>query len=366
MPAPFSGSAASEAAAPENFSGSLAEADKGTLEEDMGDFYEEDLEEEDPPALDMEVDEEPAQTGKAGVGMEEVLAAEAASLPAEVADPTRDLRKEQLQKKAADAAAKEEKKKKGKGKGKGKGAGEKGELEQKQSEPEQPMPGKRRKTQTADLPPAVLPEVPEAQVQPEAEPVTVGPKKRRSAKKKDQEAKAKGRPRKTPGATSASPKKRKAEEKEEQEAGEKKIPKDAGKKPKGNKAATHAYDKAMAADLTEFLREYVSKRYVKSQETLHKVPGMNVYATRHAAGFKLDNGSRSGKQVGYFGLKAAECCSLALNVWLSRKFYDRMVADKLAPEWPDSEEGQAYKVLLVNTGNMALQDLKKKKKGANK
>lgn len=240
-------------------------------------------------------------------------------------------------------------------------------MEQKQ--PEQPVKSKRRKTQpAADKPGTSPPEVPEAEKLPEAEPATAGPKQKGGPKKnKGAKAKAKGRPRNTSGDNSANPKKRKAEDQEEEKEGKvQKKQEDAGKKQKPNKAAAHAYDKTMAADLMVFLQDYVSKRYVKSDETLHKVPGMNVYASRQAAGFKLDNGTKSGKQVGYFGLKAAECCSLALNVWLSRKFYDRMLLDKLPPDWADSEEGQAYKVLLVNTGNMALQSLKKKTKGASK
>lgn len=110
MSASVSGAAAPAAAVAESLSDPLAD---GAGDNDC---YAEEVEEEDPPALDKEVEVEPCPEGKAAVGMEEVLAAEAASLEDEVANPSRNMRQEQLQKKAADAAAKEEKKGKRKGK----------------------------------------------------------------------------------------------------------------------------------------------------------------------------------------------------------------------------------------------------------
>lgn len=338
----------------------------------------------------LDVEEIPAPPARADVAnesaakLEAAVQAEAKSVEVEALDPERNLRQEQLTKKQADVAKKEEKKKNSvqrrkerrqRKQKKNRRAQKKAEAAQVKEKSEGGLPEaaavhhkdtkKRRKSKKGKIGAEDRRAVPEAAEEPS--PVASGlggevhgpaaehgaasesPRKRPAARQTKDKAKAKpkGRPR---GATaSAGPEGVEAEE-----------PK--GKKakggPKGGGAGTSgAVDKALAKSMQDFMRAYTSKKYVKSEEQLHKVPGFNLYAAREAAAFKLQDAEQKTRQIAYFGLRLDACCSQAVNVYLARAYYDKMASENLACEWADSEEGLNYRALLINTANFAYKGL---------
>eukprot|EP00434_Breviolum_minutum_P046058 symbB.v1.2.041457.t1/scaffold8228.1/size7185/1 len=258
-----------------------------------GESEEEEEEEEEPAdAEDMVLEEAPAGAGEVEVeeapaqpaaGLAAALQAEAKAVVAEALDPDRDLRREQLRKKQADVAKKEEKKKAACREGKKEGR-------------------ERRKeaTRRADHVAQVL-----------LLTLKVLSKKNR-------------RPR----------------------------------KPRKDRSEV-ALAKMVVSTMQEFMRSYTSKKYVKSQEQLHKVPGFNLYFAREAAAFKMQDAEGKARQIGYFGLRLDKCCSQAVNVYLARAYYDKMASESLSCEWADSEPGLDYRALLINTADFAHKCLKR-------
>ena len=328
--------------------------------------------------------EEAAAEAEANLDVEEVPAppeaafqVEVQSLEVEALDPARNLRQEQLRKKQADAAKKEEKKKEQLAEKERKKA-EKEEKQnrkaQKKAEAAQVKENneeglceaaavhhkalkKRRKSKRGKIAPEDLPAVSEAADQPSAaaaaglggEVPGESPRKRPAACQTKDKAKAKpkGRPR---GKTaSADPEGFEAEEPKA---------KKAKKGLKGGGIGTSGVvDKELAKSMQDFMRAYTSKKYVKTEEQLHRLPGFNLYAAREAAAFKLQDAEQKTRQIAYFGLRLDACCSQAVNVYLARAYYDKMVSENLPCEWADSEEGLKYRALLINTANFAYKRL---------
>ena len=217
---------------------------------------------------------------------------------------------------------------------------------------------KRRKSKRGKIAPEDLPAVSEAADQPSAAAAAAGlggevpgesPRNRPAARQTKDKAKAKpkGRPR---GKTaSADPEGFEAEEPKA---------KKAKKGLKGGGIGTSGVvDKELAKSMQDFMRAYTSKKYVKTEEQLHRVPGFNLYAAREAAAFKLQDAEQKTRQIAYFGLRLDACCSQAVNVYLARAYYDKMVSENLPCEWADSEEGLKYRALLINTANFAYKRL---------
>lgn len=204
---------------------------------------------------------------------------------------------------------------------------------------------------------ATLPAVPEPAVQSESTPVapaaeqceaSESPRKKPAARRAKAKAKAKGRPR-----GPSAPAHPEGPEQEEPTA------KKAKKGPKGGGIGKNGgVDKELAKTMQEFMRSYTSKKYVKSQEQLRKVPGFNLYFAREAAAFKMQDAEGKARQIGYFGLRLDKCCSQAVNVYLARAYYDKMASESLSCEWADSEPGLDYRALLINTADFAHKCLK--------
>lgn len=120
-----------------------------------------------------------------------------------------------------------------------------------------------------------------------------------------------------------------------------------------------AGDPEMVKELKEWMENFRTKTYDKTTETLRKIPGFNVYdKNRHAAGWKVPLPSKKGgHQVVYFSLTLDKVCSVAVNVWLTRKFFDKIKAENLDIAWADSEQGVAFYRLLVYTARQAESEL---------
>eukprot|EP00438_Fugacium_kawagutii_P026593 Skav215158 [mRNA] locus=scaffold1997:118000:119071:+ [translate_table: standard] len=249
------------------------------------------------------------------------LDAEAAGLQCEVGNPQDDLRRDQLLKKQQDRA-------------------KKSLLRQ--------LPWKTRLWTLLRLPWGVA--SPLVAVTPAAGDEEQKPKKKRVRGT----GQAKGRPRKKDDAEEN------AEEEADPEA-DSNLHRHAKRRAKARARsnAYDAFDPQVVKELKVFMADFRDKKYDKTKEVLHKIPGFNVYdKNRHAAGWKVPLPSKKGgHQVCYFSLTMEKACSVAVNVWLTRKFYDKMKAENLDIAWTSSEEGLAFYRLLVYTARRADSEL---------
>eukprot|EP00434_Breviolum_minutum_P029440 symbB.v1.2.026032.t1/scaffold2572.1/size76036/2 len=138
------------------------------------------------------------------------------------------------------------------------------------------------------------------------------------------------------------------------------------KKAKGMKALKYAFDKEMAKELVQFMEEWRQKKYNKKVDLFHKdIKGLNIYDSTGrtpACGYKMATVEQpKGVQVCYFGITfdhGVDVCSLAVSIWLCKRFVRRMLDEGLQASWAASEEGKQYRSLLVNTVFEAVKLLK--------
>ena len=117
-----------------------------------------------------------------------------------------------------------------------------------------------------------------------------------------------------------------------------------------DKAKKFAYSKKICNTMLEYLKDFAVRPYCMKTDVLHKVKGMNVYAKRPAAGYKIPTKEKpKGLQVCYFSVKTTKCCSLAANVMLTRAFLDKINFDGLDADWAKSAEGNDYQMMLFNS-----------------
>lgn len=267
-----------------------------------------------------------ALPASAGLGpLEAALAAEAESLRAEAGEPERDLRREQLQKKAKDKAAKEQKKQEQE-------ALKKQKMELKEAK------AKERAQKKADKEEAAKQKV-------LAENKLAAPTENSPAAPSPDLAGEDLKPKKRPRGTGNPP---------GRPRGSKAKVKDADaqpkKRPRRTIAAQPGADVNIAAELTQFMQIWQNKVYDKTRDTLHKKKGVNVYdKNRTAAGIK----NPGSPQFAYFSRTYSGTCSIAVNVFLVRKFYEKWEDKALDAAWPFSDEGKAYFLMLVQTADLA-------------
>lgn len=117
-----------------------------------------------------------------------------------------------------------------------------------------------------------------------------------------------------------------------------------------DKAKKYTYSKKICNTMLEYLKVFAERPYCMKTDVLHKVKGMNVYANRQAAGYKMITKEKpKGLQVCYFSVKTTKFCSLAANVMLTRAFLDKLNFDGLDADWAKSAEGADYQRMLFNS-----------------
>eukprot|EP00435_Cladocopium_sp_Y103_P030013 s3699_g7.t1 len=273
----------------------------------------------------------PADSGP----LEVALAAEADSLRDEAGEPERDLRKEQLEKKAKDKAEREQKKQ------------EKDALKQQKQELKEAKAKERAQKKADKEEAAKQKEIAknEAAAAAESSPAALEPD---LTAEEPKGAKPKPQPKKRSRGTGNAPGRPRGGSKA----------KDADAQPKKRARRTVAAhpgaDVNIAAELTQFMQVWQNKVYDKTRDTLHKKKGVNVYdKNRTAAGIK----NPGSPQFAYFSRTYSGTCSIAVNVFLVRKFYEKWEDKALDAAWPFSDEGTTYFLMLVQTADLAHKNM---------
>lgn len=305
---------------------------------------------------------------------DETLAAVSEEVSNEVHLPERNLRQEQLEKKQDDLKAKARKKDEQKKKQEDKKAAKEKKAEEKKKKAEEKKKKAEEKERQAQEKKKQAAEKKKQQEdkkeQPEEKKKEDEEKKERAEEKKPEAAavEADEAPKPKSAAKSRKRKQEAAEIPPSQPRGnelEKDEPQPK-KKAKGMKALKYGFDKEMAKELVQFMEEWRQKKYNKKVDLFHKdIKGLNIYDSTGrtpACGYKMATVEQpKGVQVCYFGITfdhGVDVCSLAVSIWLCKRFVRRMLDEGLQASWAASEEGKQYRSLLVNTAFEAVKLLK--------
>ena len=330
---------------------------------------------------------------------DETLAAVSEEVSNEVHLPERNLRQEQLEKKQDDLKAKARKKDEQKKKQEDKKAAKEKKAEEKKNKAEEKKKKAEEKKRQAEEKKKQAAEKKKKQQedkkeQPEEKKKEDEEKKERAEEKKPEAAAVEAD--EAPKPKSAAKSRKRKEVEKDVEADEVPKPKSAAKsrkrkqeaaeippsqprgnelekdepqpkkKAKGMKALKYAFDKEMAKELVQFMEEWRQKKYNKKVDVFHKdIKGLNIYDSTGrtpACGYKMATVEQpKGVQVCYFGITfdhGVDVCSLAVSIWLCKRFVQRMLDEGLQASWAASEEGKQYRSLLVNTAFEAVKLLK--------
>ena len=332
-----------------------------------------------PEELFQDPSSPPVCSPSAEDSLDVALAAEAASLAEPLQSPQEDMRKKQLaikvqnreaaaakkkqqelekeQKAAAKAAAKEEKKRLRAEKASSKAATKKlkngkpaPEEDQVEPAPESSMAAEAALEDYLSEPAADGEGEDQAAAE-EVEAVEAEVKTKRRSRKAS--AKAKGRPRKSSepaGSSSAAGAPSSSAPAADNNA----------KKPKTIRRGgqSDVINKSLVQELSIYMKQWRNVPYRKEEHTVHKgVPGMTPYWSRDAAGIKVDKQDGSGKfQACYFALQLDKCSSMAVNLYLAKKFLEKCSEE--APGWAEGSEAGVHYGILARSAKMAHDKLK--------
>ena len=130
---------------------------------------------------------------------------------------------------------------------------------------------------------------------------------------------------------------------------------DNAKKPKTIRRGgqSDVINKSLVQELSIFMKQWRTVSYKKDEHTVHKdVPGMTPYWSRDAAGIKMEKEAGSGKfQACYFALRLDKCSSMAVNLYLAKKFQEKCAAE--APGWAEGSEAGVHYGILARSAKAA-------------
>ena len=116
-------------------------------------------------------------------------------------------------------------------------------------------------------------------------------------------------------------------------------------------------DAALVKEIHKFMLQWQGMAYDKSQHALHKdLPGLTAYWSRSAAGLKLVKADGGAKwQCCYFQLVLDKTCSIAVNLFLVRKFAEKVLKEPNG--WVESDAAGVYYGLLFRSAHAAHDQL---------
>lgn len=121
--------------------------------------------------------------------------------------------------------------------------------------------------------------------------------------------------------------------------------------------AGQGVDPVLVTVIRKFMLDWRGKSYDKKSDTLHKgVPGLTPYWSRAASGLKISKADGSGThQCCYFQMLLTKTCSMAVNLFLSLKFRDKLLGED--PSWIESDAAGRFYGLLYRSALEAHEQL---------